>query len=261
MTEPSIEPSTVPANPVLTNLWSPDDAFVVDALRTAEITSLRMIYNSSNSVFLATLAHPEHGEGLGVYKPATGEAPLSDFPYGTIHRREVAAYEFSRLLGWDVVPPTVLREGPHGEGSMQLFIEHDPRAHYFVLREQQQFEQALMRIAAFDLVANNADRKGGHVLLAGERLWCIDNALCFHRHEKLRTVIWDFAGRELPDAWVDDLRRVSDCLARGDEPAAPLLEHVSPAEVVALVQRSAELASHPVLPEMYPWRCVPWPLV
>ena len=212
-------------------------------------------------MFLATLEHPAHGTGLGVYKPRAGETPLVDFPSGTIHRREAASYEFARLLGWEIVPPTVLRDGPHGEGSMQLFIDHDPRLHYFELRGIERHEQQFVRIAAFDLVVNNADRKGGHLLLNEHGLWCIDNGLCFHRHEKLRTVIWDFAGTELPPPWVGDLQRARDCLVREEEPAAALLALIEPAEVDALVQRCTDLAEQPVLPEMYPWRCVPWPMV
>lgn len=246
----------------LVTTWRPDDAHVLDALREAEFRRLHLIYNSSNDVYLAELEHPEHGPGLAIYKPVSGETPLHDFPYGTIHHREIAAYEFSRLLGWPLVPPTVERSGPHGEGSLQLFIEHDPAQHYFVLRRDPTLHEQLVRLAAFDLVTNNADRKGGHVLCdVDARLWGIDNGLCFHREEKLRTVIWDFSGRPVPPALLADLERIRACIAMSDERAAALVALLAPAEVDALLMRCAQLLAEPVLPEMYPWRCVPWPLV
>lgn len=246
----------------LTNAWAPDDPNVLDALREAGVRDLRLIYDSSNYVYLATLEHPEYGAGLGIYKPAAGEQPLHDFPYGTLHRREVAAYECSELFGWDLVPPTVEREGPQGIGSMQLFIEHDPAQHYFALRGHSQYHEQMVRLAVFDLVANNADRKGGHILLdPSGHLWGIDNALCFHRVDKLRTVIWDFAGALLPASVVDDLQRIRDCLEQREPPSQAFASWIEEAEVDAVVRRCDALIAHPVLPEMYPWRCVPWPLV
>ena len=246
----------------VTNRWSSDDAYVPDALREADVRDLDLLYDSSNYVFLASLAHPEYGEAFGVYKPAAGEAPLSDFPYGSLHRREVAVYELSRLLGWQLAPPIVERDGPRGIGSMQLYIEHDPARHYFALRGEAVYQAQLVRLATFDLVANNADRKGGHILLDAQgRLWGIDNALCFHRVEKLRTVIWDFAGTTVPDELLADIQRVSACLAADDASTTAFRALLHPAEVVALLRRIDALLAHPVLPEMYPWRCVPWPLI
>ena len=196
----------------LRNGWRPDDAHVHEALCDSEVVRSRLLYDSSNYVFLVDLEHPEHGAGLGVYKPQRGERPLADFPFGTLHRREVAAYEYARLLGWEIIPPTLEREGPEGPGSVQLFIEHDPSEHFFELRDREELREQFVRFAAFDLVANNADRKGGHLLLdeAG-RVWGIDNALSFHSHEKLRTVIWDYAGERLPEHWLLDIGRVRDC--------------------------------------------------
>ena len=246
----------------LTNDWAPDDADVLDRLREADVGELQLLYDSSNYVFLAELDHPTHGAGRGVYKPQRGERPLADFPYGSLYSREVASYELSRLLGWEIVPPTVEREGPEGLGSLQLFIVHDPAEHYFALRERADLHEQMMRFAAFDLVANNADRKGGHLLLdAGGRLWGIDNALCFHRQEKLRTVIWDFAGAELPEQWQLDLRRLRDCLRDHEASTTAFVAHLRDGEAEALLERTSKLLAHPVLPEMYPWRCVPWPMI
>jgi uncharacterized repeat protein (TIGR03843 family) len=246
----------------LANAWSPDDAHVLDALRDADVRELDLLYDSSNYVFITALAHERYGEGLAVYKPASGEAPLSDFPYGTLHRREVAVYELSRLLGWHMVPPVVERDGPRGIGSMQLFIEHNPEEHYFRLRGEDAYRDQFVRLATFDLIANNADRKGGHMLLDPRgRIWAIDNALSFHRIDKLRTVIWDFAGTVVPERLLADIERVCGCVEAEEAASAPLRDLLHPAEVGAFVKRCAAMLSHPVLPEMYPWRCVPWPLV
>ncbi len=246
----------------LSNAWTVDDVHALGSLREAEVGELRQLYGASNYVFLVTLTHEQHGEGLGIYKPARGERPLHDFPYGTLHSREVAAYEFARLLGWDIVPPTVERQGPEGVGSMQLFIDHDPSEHYFSFREDDGMKEQLIRIAAFDLITNNADRKGGAVVRAADgHLWGIDNALCFHEQQKLRTVIWDFVGEPLPQSYVSDIQRVRECLASDDESADPLRSRISAPELAALVRRCDELATNPVLPEMFAYRCVPWPLV
>jgi uncharacterized repeat protein (TIGR03843 family) len=220
------------------------------------------VYDSSNYVFRASLAHARYGEGLAIYKPAAGEAPLSDFPYGSLHRREVAAFEFARLLGWNIVPPVVERDGPRGIGSMQLFIEHESQQHYFKLRGNDVYRAQFVRLAVFDLVANNADRKGGHILLDPRgRIWAIDNALSFHRVDKLRTVIWDFAGTPVPEALLADVERVQGCIEVEDQATDALRALLHPAEMAALLKRCAAVRSAPVLPEMYPWRCVPWPLV
>ncbi len=246
----------------LSNGWSAADAHAIEALREAEVIRSRLLSDSSNYVFLVDLEPPQHGAGLGVYKPQRGERPLTDFPYGTLHSREVAAYEYARLLGWEIIPPTVERDGPEGPGSIQLFIEHDPAEHFFELREREELREQFVRFAAFDLLANNADRKGGHLLLdAAGQIWGIDNALCFHNHEKLRTVIWDFAGEELPERLLLDIRRVRDCLGDHEQSTAPLRDCLSEPELEALIARSTQLLDQPVLPEMYPWRCVPWPLV
>lgn len=244
------------------DVWPAAAPWVEAALRESEILALRPVYDSSNYVYLATLAHPRHGPGLGIYKPREGEMPLYDFPDGTLHRREAAAYEFSRLLGWQVVPPTVVRDGPRGMGSLQAAVLHQPAEHYFVLRDDPGHHQSLVRIAAFDLAANNADRKGGHLLLDPDgHIWGIDQGLCFHEVPKLRTVVWDFAGSELAPAWVDDLRRTRDALTASAPEAGPLIELLDPREVDALLLRCTALIEEPVLPQMYPWRCWPWPLV
>ncbi|MSQ30499.1 MAG: SCO1664 family protein [Dehalococcoidia bacterium] len=241
--------------------WDPLDPRVEDALREAAIGELHLTVNSSNYVYVAELAHAVLGPGLGVYKPERGEQPLHDFPEG-LYAREIAAADFARLLGWEIVPPTVECIGPHGVGSLQLYIEHDPRVHYFGLREGDTYDEQLVRFAVFDLLANNADRKGGHLLLDPRgRIWGIDNGLCFSAAPKLRTVIWDYAGTAIPAAWLADIARVRAALVEGDAASAALRARLDAAERAALVERCEEMLATPVLPEMYPWRCTPWPLV
>jgi uncharacterized repeat protein (TIGR03843 family) len=168
---------------------------------------------SSNYTFLLSLVHGDV-RTMAVYKPQKGERPLWDFPDGTLCYREVAAFETSHELGWAVVPPTVLRNGPHGLGSIQYFIEHDPEINYFSFSEE--MYPQLRRIAAFDHIVNNADRKGGHCLIdRSGHLWGIDHGITFNAEHKLRTVIWDFAGQQIPDSMLADMERLC---ARIDDP-------------------------------------------
>ena len=165
---------------------------------------------SSNGTYLAEACLD--GEAVdAVYKPHRGERPLWDFPTG-LYKREVAAYELSDALGWDIVPLTVLRsEGPLGEGSLQQFVPADFEQHYFTLYEDEQHHDRLRVICAFDLLANNTDRKSGHCLLGEDgQIYAIDNGLSFHHEFKLRTVIWEFGGEPVPEAVVDDVDRLLD---------------------------------------------------
>jgi uncharacterized repeat protein (TIGR03843 family) len=192
-----------------------------------------------------------------VYKPASGEQSLWDFPDG-LYRREVAAYVLSEALGWGLVPPTVERhDGPFGAGSLQLFVAADYEQHYFTLFDEGGSEDVLATLCAFDIVANNADRKSGHVLLGdGGRLWGIDHGLCFHRQPKLRTVIWDFADEPVPPPLLADLRRLASDLP--DE-LDGLLEE---AEREAIVDRIDRLVRAGTFPEPLGDRPpYPWPLV
>lgn len=161
---------------------------------------------SSNYTFL--LAVTLNGQRIrAVYKPQKGERPLWDFPDGTLCYREVAAFHTSHELGWELVPPTVLRDGPHGLGSMQFYVEHDPEVNYFSFTEV--MRPQLQRMAAFDHIVNNADRKGGHCLIdANGHLWGIDHGITFNTDHKLRTVIWDFAGQPIPDTLLADMERL-----------------------------------------------------
>jgi uncharacterized repeat protein (TIGR03843 family) len=211
---------------------------------------------SSNGTYLTVAAAGEHALEA-IYKPGRGERPLWDFPDG-LFRREVAAYELARRLGWEVVPETVLREdGPLGSGSLQRFVNADFEQHYFTLLEEERHHDALRRMAAFDTIANNADRKGGHCLIdRSGQIWGIDHGLCFHESPKLRTVIWDFAGDPLDDTL---LAAVQGLLDRG---AGPALEQLlSDGEIDAMLGRATALIRVGCLPEPRSDRPYPWPLV
>jgi len=235
----------------------PDAAVTARVLAHGELTVHGRIAGSSNVTLFVT-CELDGDTVAAVYKPARGERPLWDFPSG-LHRREVAAYVLSEAMGFGAVPLTLTRDdAPLGVGSLQLFVDEDGTSHYFTLREEPRFEADLHRLAVFDVVANNADRKSGHVLLADGRVWAIDNGLSFHTHPKLRTVIWDFAG----DPLHDDERAALEALCSGGPPAelGPLLE---PAEIRALVRRVERLLEEGRLPAPADddWRPYPWPLV
>jgi len=209
---------------------------------------------SSNGTFLVGLCFGEL-TGDAIYKPGRGERPLWDFP-GGLYRREIAAYRLSDALGWNIVPETVLRrDGPLGEGSLQRFVDADFSEHYFTLLEHEEHRDQLRRMAVFDLLANNADRKSGHCLLTADgHIWGIDHGVCFHDEPKLRTVIWDFAGEPIDDEWRADVERLVD------EP--PLLDDLlSPPEVAAFSRRVAAVAKLRRLPDPAGDRPYPWPLV
>lgn len=176
---------------------------------------------SSNATFLVELALDSE-LALAIYKPERGERPLWDFPRG-LYKREVAAFLLSEALGWGIVPLTIIRDGPYGEGSFQLFVNADFEQHFFTLVEDTAHHDRLRRICLFDLLANNADRKSGHCLLGPEgAVYAIDNGLTFHVDPKLRTVIWQFSGEPIPGELLQDVGRF---LEGGFPPAlAELLE-------------------------------------
>lgn len=213
---------------------------------------------SSNYTFVVTI-HADGQEIPAIYKPSQGERPLWDFPPGTLAKREYAAYLVSTALGWPNIPPTVLRDGPAGLGAVQLFIDTVEGEHYFTLRDAQRDE--MKRIAAFDAVINNTDRKAGHILLGKDRrIWCIDHGVTFHEYPKLRTVIWDFTEQAIPEKLLNDLCVLQARLTRADSLCDTLSDLLSPREVKALRERIAGLiasGTFPAPPE--DWPPVPWP--
>jgi uncharacterized repeat protein (TIGR03843 family) len=210
---------------------------------------------SSNATFLVTVHGEEGVHHHAIYKPVRGERPLWDFDAG-LHRRERGAFVLSEHLGLGVVPPTVIRDGPFGEGSLQWFVDADHSEHYFTIFEQWPgLHDRLRAIALFDVLANNTDRKSGHCLLAHDQIWAIDNGLCFSVPDKLRTVIWEFAGEPVPTALLPPVERLADSVP--SELAALLDE----AEVAALRARAARLVADPVFPDDPTGHRYPWPLV
>jgi uncharacterized repeat protein (TIGR03843 family) len=236
---------------------------LLDLLRAGEITLAGLIPWSSNYTFLGEVSLGGESAPV-VYKPIRGERPLFDFPRNTLAKREVAAYVVCRALGWNLIPPTVLRAGPHGRGSVQIFVDVDQDAHFFTFQDDPAFRHALQALAIFDLITNNADRKGGHCLRAGDGcIAAIDQGLCFHVHDKLRTVIWDFAGEPIPSGLAADLRRLDADLADGEGDTRRALAGLLDAGEIAALRRrvSAALAAgiFPAPPEDR--RPYPWPLV
>ena len=233
------------------------DGGVPRALAVGEMEILGLLPGASNATLLARCV-ADGDELLAVYKPRRGETPLWDFPEGTLHRREVAAYVTARALGWPNVPPTVLREGPAGAGSAQLFVEADPSAHYFTLEAGH--AETFRRVALFDLVVNNADRKAGHCLLDDDgAIWVIDHGVCFSDEPKLRTVIWAFVGEPFPADAVDDLGRLRSELTDGGPVDRALGSLLAPEEVDATRRRVDELLDLGAFPEPGPGRPYPWP--
>lgn len=233
---------------------------ILRALAEGEIEEKGLLPYSSNYTFL-TVIHHEGQEIAAVYKPRHGENPLWDFPPGTLCLRETAAFAISQALDWPFVPPTILRDGPRGLGSIQFFIHCDPNVHYFNMREDARYAPALRRLTLFDYLINNADRKAGHCLYGyDERMWAIDHGICFHEKYKLRTVIWEFGGEPIEAELVANLELLQDAL---EQPVSPLQqalhELLSVSEQDALWQRLVTLLhvrQYPLPPahqRNYPW--------
>ncbi|MGH9188907.1 MAG: SCO1664 family protein [Acidimicrobiales bacterium] len=226
----------------------------LELLRTGEIEVKGRLPWSSNGTFLVEVG-TAGASCPAVYKPGRGERPLWDYP-PDLYRREVAVYLVSEALGWGLVPETVLRDGPFGPGSVQRFVAADVDQHYFTLLERPEHHEALKAVCLLDLVVNNGDRKSGHCLLGVDgRIWAIDHGLALHTEPKLRTVIWDFGGGEVPP----DLRAAVARLATS--PPAKLEALLTTEELAALTTRSEAVAAATTFPTVRSARAFPWPLV
>lgn len=247
---------------------------ILDVLRSGTVEVEGLLPWSSNYTFMVKIC----ADGLelpAVYKPKKGERPLWDFPQGTLSTREYAAFLVSDALAWDLIPPTVLRRADHGLGSVQLFIEHDPNQHYFTIEGQPLLQDPLQRLALLDVIINNADRKGGHVIIeqaadqdetgtnSGHgRLWGIDHGISFHHEYKLRTVIWEFAGSPIPNELLEDLAALEKNLKNSDSRLRYYLQsllHVE--ELAAFENRLRRLLEGKIFPIPGPGRHYPWPPV
>jgi uncharacterized repeat protein (TIGR03843 family) len=251
MSEPSADPTAGAALPRPCGL---EESFRL--LHEGEIDLEGRLLDASNVTLLGTLRSVEF-EAVCVYKPVAGERPLWDFPDGTLAGREISAYLVSAATGWDVVPPTTLREGPFGPGMVQLWVDGDESVDLpsFVRRD----DEGLRRMAVFDAVVNNADRKGGHIIPTPEgHVYGVDHGVCFSVDPKLRTLLWRWAGKRLPDDAVAVLERLADDL-RG-ELGEQLHQHLTRREVRCTQQRVAELLRTRRHPEPNgEWPALPWP--
>ncbi|MBE0699619.1 MAG: SCO1664 family protein [Anaerolineaceae bacterium] len=235
-----------------------DKDFVLDALQKGTLDLQGQFLSGSNYTFLGDLTYNDLNFQV-VYKPVRGEQPLWDFPHGSLARREVAAYLISEALGWNFVPPTIFRkDGPLGSGSLQQYIDHDPNNHYFNFEDKDR--QRLRPVVIFDLLLNNADRKGGHILRdSQDQLWLIDHGLCFHAEDKLRTVVWDFSGEEVPRDILSCVNRMAEQLNQGEKLYTELLKYLRAGEVAALCARARRISeigrfpSPPASRRSYPW--------
>ncbi|MFD4528064.1 SCO1664 family protein [Streptomyces sp. NPDC058470] len=264
----------------------PRSVTTAELLAKGELKVRGRIREASNAVLYCSVSY-EGRDAFCVYKPVAGERPLWDFPDGNLAQREVAAYEVSEATGWGLVPTTVLRDGPYGEGMCQLWIEAAPEAELLALVDGEEPSEGwkaigfaevaegktallvhaddarLRRLAVLDAVINNADRKGGHLLPAGEgRLYGIDHGVTFNAENKLRTLLWGWAGESLPAEAVSVLSALRDGLAPGAPLATRLAELVTAAEVDATrarVEAMLESGKHPE--PSGEWPAIPWPPV
>ena len=235
--------------------WSSNYSFLVDVCPNTAVWEA-LPHLPQNSV----------AEVRAVYKPRRGERPLWDFTQGTLCQRERAAFLISHAIGWELIPPTVLREGEHGPGSVQLFINHDPEAHYFTFEGAPKFRESLQKTVLLDTIINNADRKAGHVLIEeqedSEQIWLIDHGICFHNEHKLRTVIWEFAGEPIPPKLLTDLSKLSDKIASNQLGLrTELAQLLAPYELDALQKRIRRVIHQETFISPGPGRHYPWPPV
>ncbi|MFF4865237.1 SCO1664 family protein [Streptomyces sp. NPDC002405] len=257
-----------------------------ELLAQGELTVRGRIREASNAALFCTVAY-DGREASCVYKPVAGERPLWDFPDGTLAAREVAAYEVSEATGWSLVPPTVLRDGPYGEGMVQLWIEATPEAELLALLDAEEpgpgwkaigfaevgegrtallvhaDDERLRRMAVLDAVINNADRKGGHLLPTPEgHLYGIDHGVTFNVENKLRTLLWGWAGEPLPPEVLAVLKALKDTLRDGAPLATRLAALITPAELDATRARVTALLTSGTHPEPSgEWPAIPWPPV
>lgn len=227
-------------------------------MRSGRLEIIGRLTDASNATFLCEVEVDAGAERVrAVYKPTRGERPLDDFPSGTLANREVAAFALSEQTGWRIVPPTVLRDGPLGHGMVQLWIEPDPDAD--VVEMITSDDDRLRRVCLFDVLANNADRKGGHLLpMTDGHVYGVDHGICFAAEPKLRTVLWAWRGRPLSDAEAAVVRRVRDALET--ELGQALGALLSPAETAAISRRARALATSGRFPQPDPDRpAIPWP--
>ncbi|MEZ4659330.1 MAG: SCO1664 family protein [Caldilineaceae bacterium] len=240
-----------------------DELTILETLQNGDMKEQGLLPYSSNYSFLVTVRSDDL-ELPAVYKPRKGENPLWDFASGTLCQRETAAYVVSSALGWGLVPPTVLRRGKHGVGSVQFYIDHDASEHYFTFQCDARYADTLRKLALFDYVVNNADRKSGHCLAGADlRVWAIDHGICFHTEYKLRTVIWEFSEQPIEPELLDDLDEFCNILGTVNSTVVQqLMALLDGSELYALAERVENLLQSQIYPAPLTYkRNYPWPPV
>jgi hypothetical protein len=238
-----------------------DSAATLELLGAADIDPVGWLVGSSNNAMVVRAGVAAEAT-LAVWKPTAGERPLFDFPIGTLTRREVAAFHVSETLGWGIVPPTILRDGPGGEGMLQAWIDIDPAADVIAMVNED--DPRLRRVAILDAILNNTDRKAGHLLpVAGGHLFAVDHGVTFSMVPKLRTVLWAWDGAPFDREEVAGIAHVADALGTERSPgplATQLRELLAGREIAATRTRVTELLGAGVFPSPNPeWPAIPWP--
>ena len=245
-----------PSDPARQDI-GPEDPDSLRLLSHGQMGPCLLTPSGSNYTFMTSLSL-DGKRCRAVYKPRQGEAPLWDFPDGTLYKREYAAYVLGQALRWNFVPGTIIRDGEYGVGSVQLFIPPEPGSSYFTVRETHPGD--VRRMAIFDLVANNADRKAGHCFKGVDgRIWSIDHGLTFHHAPKLRTVIWDFAQDPIPQDLLEDLEQLASELDRRGPDVAQLSALLASREMAGLRERIEVVLEARHFPAPSSHRDVPWP--
>ena len=233
--------------------------FSENKLINYKIKAVNEIYEGSNRVFLCEL-ESEKQTFLSVYKPLRGERPLVDFFTGNLFSREKAAYEISKFFGWPSLPPLIIREGPYGLGSFQLFIKHNPKENYFTLYESH--KEDLKKVIIFDFIILNTDRKAGSIILDdSNEIWAIDQALTFNPYTRFRTVMFEFNNSEISVKQIKQIKKLVYEIENKEKIYLILSELISEEEIISLISRCKELIHHKKLPILDPNTNVPYPLI
>ncbi len=258
--QPTLAEPIVPLDPVASKAWrfGKTEAEITDLLHRGEFGGLKLVPWGSNYTFIAPICDPtDQQEYAVIYKPMRGEAPLWDFPSGTLYKREYGAYLVGRALGWHFIPPVIIRDGPHGLGTVQLFVDVDERIQFYDFREYHEHE--LKRMVVFDYITNNADRKAGHCLRGADGfIWAIDHGLCFNHVPKLRTVMWDWAGQPIPDDICQDLAEFATDATRLKVLHDQLNELLDKRELQLVFERLEAIINEPTFPNLNSRRQIPW---
>jgi uncharacterized repeat protein (TIGR03843 family) len=231
----------------------------IKAMEVADIEQIELLDQGSNYTFFATLSSNSNTKINAIYKPKNGEIPLRDFPKGTLFKRERAAYLLSRILKWKFIPPTIIKEGPYGIGSLQYYVNHDPSIHYLNIKGN--YENEFGIISIFDWICNNADRKAGHIIYGNDgNIWGIDQGLTFNTEYKMRTVIWYEPNQVIPDFIIEKLSTLNNKLLSKSVVSKEIQELLTKEELIATVQRIQEIIKLGTFPDIRFGR-VPWPLL